>query len=215
MPATYGAIETTLSPARLKRYLPAADFDKHLALRLYVWNARICEALYLPLQLAEVAVRNAISMPVRKRFGDQWFINPRFCNLLPARHKNNLNSTVLKEATLLRPNPHQDNVVAGLEFGFWVSLMTSRFQNHIWINGIGQSFPGAQNSETRTTIHQKLDKMRRFRNLVAHHHAIFDRAPQPEIQNALHITKLVCADTHWLANETSRLSTVINQRPRN
>ncbi len=39
-PATLRAVEATLSPARLSRYLAAADGNLELALRLYIWNAR-------------------------------------------------------------------------------------------------------------------------------------------------------------------------------
>jgi hypothetical protein len=52
LPNTYDGIEETLSHARLARYLPAAraaNGDHHLALRLYIWNSRLCEAMYLPL----------------------------------------------------------------------------------------------------------------------------------------------------------------------
>lgn len=63
---TLDAIEATISPARLKRYIPTAKGDRQLALRLYLWNVRICEAFYFPLQTAEIAARNAIKKPVEK-----------------------------------------------------------------------------------------------------------------------------------------------------
>jgi len=214
IPATYDAIETALSTARLARYLPAAKGDKHLALRLYVWNARICEALYLPLQFAEVSTRNAISRPVKKRFGHGWFKNPKFCNLLPDRHKKNLSATVTKEGKRRGLNLNQDHIIAGLPFGFWVSLMTKSYQNHLWMNGIKGSFPGASKNVKCEEIYKKLDQMRHFRNAVAHQYAIFDRRPQKEVQNALEITQLICPETHWLSKETSKLSRIINQRPK-
>ena len=49
-----------MSPARLDRFVPAARGDRNHALRLYIWNARLCEKFYLPIQLAEVTMRNAI-----------------------------------------------------------------------------------------------------------------------------------------------------------
>lgn len=214
MPATYGAIEATLAPPRLARYLVAASGDKQKALRLYLWNARICEALYLPLQVSEVAARNAISIPVRKRFGNAWFENTKFLNLLPDRHKQTLGSAVSKERSRRKASLNQDHVVAGLSFGFWVSLMTKSYQNHLWGNGVRHSFPNAPKSETREDIYLKLDQMRHFRNSVAHHFAIFDRSPQNELHNAMTITRYVCTETHWLALETSRLSKTINERPK-
>ncbi len=214
IPTTYDAIEATLSAARLGRYRNAANNDKHLALRLYVWNARLCEALYLPLQTAEVAARNAIAKPVQKRFGDEWFQNPKFINLLPKRHKETLKNTEKKETKKCRYSPNQNDIIAGLPFGFWVSLMTRSYDKHLWVNGITQSFPNAPTTETRETIYKRLDQMRHFRNSVAHHFAIFDRGTQNEMKNALTITKYICLDTHWLLTQTTRLSQTINLRPR-
>lgn len=214
MPATYDAIETTLAPARLARYLHASSNNKHLALRLYVWNARICEALYLPLQFAEVSSRNTISLPVRKRFGEDWFNNSKFHNILPARQKETLKTTVSKESKRREGRLNQDHVIAALPFGFWVSLMTKSYQNHLWINGLNASFPNAEQTDTWETIYCKLDQMRHFRNAVAHQYAIFDKTPQKEMQNALGLISLICGETSWLASKTSNLSRVINERPK-
>ncbi len=214
IPATYGAIEATLSPARLGRYLTAADGDKQLALRLYVWNARLCEAIYLPLQFAEVASRNAISIPVQKRFGPAWYDNEKFINLLPDRHRQSLSSTVAKETKRRRGRLNQDHIVAGLPFGFWVSLMTKSYDKQLWANGVVQSFPNVEGGQNRQSIYDKLDQMRHFRNNVAHHYAIFDRGVQVELRNAMEITRLICSETHWFANEVSNVSRTINQRPR-
>jgi hypothetical protein len=60
----------------------------------------------------------------------------------------------------------------------------------------------------------RLETMRRFRNDIAHHAAIFDRSPQKEFQNMIHITGLICTNTRWLAKQLSRLQHVINERPR-
>lgn len=214
IPATYGAIETALSPARLGRYMTAAKGNKQLALRLYVWNARLCEAIYLPLQFAEVAARNAISIPVEKRFGATWYCNDKFINLLPARHKQSLSSTYAKEKKRRSGSLNKDHIVAGLPFGFWVSLMTKSYGNHLWANGVVQSFPNIKNKQDRQYIYDKLDQMRHFRNNVAHHYAIFDRGVQVELRNAMEITGLICSETQWFANEVSNVNRTINQRPK-
>jgi hypothetical protein len=214
VPNTLNSIEATLSSARLSRYLHAAKGDKQLALRLYVWNARLCESLYFPLQTAEVAVRNAIQKPVRKRFGSFWYREPKFMNILPKRMKNELAETVYKETARRGAALNEDHIIAGISFGFWVHLMTRSFDKHLWANGIGQSFPGADPKVDRETVYVMLNYMRNFRNDVMHHYAIFDRGPQAQFQNILQITKLVCPETHWLASHLSRVSQVINARPR-
>ncbi len=214
LPNTYDCIERTLSPARLARYLPASNGDKHFALRLYIWNMRLCEAMYLPLQTAEVSIRNAVQKPIARRFGDKWYENPKFINLLPPYMKEELKETNRKEFNKYGNNVTKDHIIANLNFGFWVTLMTKAYDKHLWINGVGQSFPNSTASDNRQAIHSMLDKMRDFRNEIMHHHRIFDRRPQAQFQNLIHTTKLICVETHWLMLETSTVSQVINSRPR-
>jgi hypothetical protein len=214
VPDTFSAIQRTLSPARLARYLPAANGNKHLAFRLYVWNARLCEAIYFPLQTAEVAARNAIQLPVGKRFGDRWFENPKFINLLPDRMKQELAECVRKEGKKRGLALTQDHIIANLSFGFWANLMTKAYENHLWVNGVKQSFPGIKPNDNRESIYSKLDEMRGFRNDIMHHYAIFDRSPQKRFKTVLEIIELVCSETHWLTIELSRVSKVINDRPK-
>lgn len=212
-PNTFDCIERSLSAARLARYLPAANGDKHLALRLYVWNARLCEAMYFPIQTAEVSARNAIQKPVGKRFGAQWYSSPKFINLLPQRMKDELRETVRKEQKKRGAALNENHIIANLSFGFWANLMTRAYDKHLWAVGVKQSFPGAGAHEDREAIYLMLDDMRSFRNEVMHHYAIFDRGPQAKFQNVLHITKLICAETHWFSSHLARVSQVINARP--
>jgi hypothetical protein len=211
---TFNQIEQTISPERLARYLPDALGDKQLALRLYLWNARISETFYFPIQTAEVAVRNAIKKPLEKKYGNQWYKEGKFTNLLSDYKKNEL-SKVIRLETGKRGEAvlTQNHIVAGLSFGFWVGLMASAFKNHIWVNGINQSFPNAKAEDDQKSIFNKLEKMRCFRNQIMHHYAIFDKKPQTEYQNILAISKLICDDTHWLIKRCSNVGQTLNKRP--
>lgn len=214
LPCALNTIEATLAPARLGRYTPAAGGDKHFALRLYVWNARLCEALYLPLQLAEVSCRNAIAVPVAKRFGALWFDENKFRNILPAQLRQTLDDTVRKEKKKRNLAFTPNHVIAALPFGFWVHLMAKPCDKQLWATGVRVAFPLAGGTDTRETIHARLERMRIVRNDVMHHFAVFDKGPQAEAQNARHLVGLVCSDTEWLAGQLSTFSRVINERPR-
>ena len=213
VPTTYSAVEAVLSPARLGRYLKAANADKHLAARLYFWNSHICQALYLPLQTAEVAARNAIVLPVRKRFGSDWFDNPKFHNLLAQHTKAELLDTVRRQKSKRSHVTTEDHIIASLTFGFWQHLMTSSYDKHLWANGIRYSFPNAPAAADRAHVFGLLDDVRLLRNDVMHHYAIFDHKPQARYQSVLTLTNYVCAETHWLMSELSQVSQVINDRP--
>lgn len=140
-------------------------------------------------------------------------MNQKFINLLPDRMRFELAETVRIERGKRGSALNGDHIIAGLSFGFWVSLMTSAFDKQLWMHGVQSSFPGASVDEDRRAIHVMLDDLRKFRNDIAHHVAIFDRSPQRHFQNALKITGLVCKDVHWLSAQVARVGQVINERP--
>ncbi len=213
VPTTLNAIELTISPARLGRYLPAAKGDKHSAVRLYVWNARLCEAFYLPTQFAEVAARNAIHKPVRARFSDNWYEKPAFRAILPPRLSAELNKVVLDERNNLKSIFSENDVVAGLTFGFWLNLLTSKYENHLWATGLKKYFPNIPKEIGRQDLYDRLNQLRIWRNKIAHHYAIFDRGPRHEIANTLDIINWICPETYWLAKELSSVERVLSRKP--
>lgn len=213
VPARFNAIETTISAARLARYLPEARGDKHLALRLYVWNARLCEAFYLPTQLAEVAVRNAIHKPVSLRFKAQWYSAVAFQSMLPPRLARELYNVVTEEQRLKRGSFSENHVIAGLSFGFWVSLLTNSYDKHLWATGMAKSFPHLPAGLTRQNVYDDVDRLRQWRNRIAHHNAIFDKSPRHELANTLKILSWICPETQWFANELSNVERVLSNKP--
>ena len=214
LPPVLNAIEQTLSPARLARFDESAEGNKHLALRLYVWNARLCEEFYLPLQLAEVAVRNAIHYTLTRRYGQNWFENSSITSQLLDRYQRELQMLVESLREKFRSGFSADRVVAGLTFGFWVNLLTARYENLLWQQGLQRSFPHIERSLGRRAAHAKIDQLRLFRNRVAHHYAIFDQSPTTEYRNIQEILSWVCPETVWLMRELANPARVIGARPR-
>jgi hypothetical protein len=149
LPVVYAEIEGSLSEVRLSRYMAAARNDKQRALRLYVWNARLCETFYLPIQIAEVAARNAVLKPLGRRFGQKWYEDPRLTAILPPRLEQELEDAVDKERRRHGGSLSSGHVVSALSLGFWVALMGTSYSNHLWHNGIRGSFPNATAAETR------------------------------------------------------------------
>ena len=69
----FPAIIAAMHDDRIDRYVPAAGGNQEDAFRLYLWNCALCEAFYMPLHFAEIAVRNAIHSRLTARLGEQWF----------------------------------------------------------------------------------------------------------------------------------------------
>lgn len=193
--------------------MPAAGYDRQLALRLYIWNIRLCECFYLPVQFAEVAARNAILKPLQKRFKTEWYQNRAFQNLLPPRLLLELNDAVSKERRKHQSALTEGHVVSALSLGFWVALMGASYDKHLWHNGVMTSFPHAAKHQDRAAIHLMLDDMRKLRNDIMHHAAVFDRHPQTRLHNVIAVISLISAHTGDYVTSLSRLNHVINQRP--
>jgi hypothetical protein len=213
-PSTFANVERAFSRARIGRFLPAANGDKQFALRLLVWNAKLCEAAYTPLQIAEVSLRNTLHSALILRYGVGWETQGRFTCNLTVRLKEELDSIIRKERATRGAAFTIDHIVAGLSFGFWVHLLTRSFDHLLWKSGIFPVFPNAPKGTTRIYTHEKVEQFRKWRNLIAHHYAIFDKRPVAEQSNIFEIVGWIDDDVGWLAKELSELSTVINKRPR-
>lgn len=201
-----------MSAARLARFTPATGC-KHHALRLYVWNARLCEEFYIPLQTAEICVRNAIADTLKRRFGPGWYSSPQVLGFLTEKYRAEVIEITRREQLRKSASFTGDHVVSGLSFGFWVHLMTSRYEKHLWQMGVARSFSYAPSTLDRDTAHAKVDQLRKFRNMVAHHYAIFDRWPLREYQNLETVLGWISPESVWLCRQLSSPPRVINRRP--
>jgi len=214
VPVVYAGIEATLSAARVGRYLAAAKGDKHLALRLYVWNARICEAFYLPLQLTEVVIRNHVHAGVLRRYGPDWPSKGAFACTLPSRLKGEMEGTIRKERVNHGTKLTINHVVAGLSFGFWTHLLTKNYDHLLWKGGVHHAFKSAPPELTREKLHTSVERIRAWRNRIAHHFAIFDKGPTAEYQHLLQVARWTDLELEWLIRELSHVSATIGRRPR-
>lgn len=77
-PAPEDALVACLSRPRLQSYLKRTDGDPPRALRFYEWNTELSAALYVPIQIFEVAVRNAVVKAVVEAYTETWYRDPRF-----------------------------------------------------------------------------------------------------------------------------------------
>jgi hypothetical protein len=89
MPEVLAGLEKTMSPVRLARFTPPGG-DKNYGLRIGVWNARLCQEFYIPIQFAEIAFRNGIHRRLQSAYGNDWHTNPRMAATLPQRHRTEL-----------------------------------------------------------------------------------------------------------------------------
>ncbi|RKQ96246.1 Abi family protein [Maricaulis maris] len=211
---TATAIQASLSASRLHKYLAAAKGDLPLAIRLYIWNSELSATFYSPIQIVEVAVRNAIAKRLRQRFGASWHSSPKFRNTLNNYQRTELTKAVSKETRQHRHNTTSEHIISALTLGFWTGLMSAQMDKQLWAGGIAMSFPHAPAQETRASIHQRLDSLRAFRNDVMHYRSIFDKSPRHQMQRLDNMLGYICEDSQFLLRHAHNLEAVISNKPR-
>lgn len=203
-------LQSSVSATRLQRYLAMANGDTAQALRLYMWNTALSEALYGPLQGLEITLRNKVHECLSRSFGAQWYDAPA-TGLLSAQQQQILEA----KQTLTRLGKSLDpgRVVAELNFGFWVGLFASRYENPLWRRHLRTVFVNAAAPFVRNDAHRVLNEIRFLRNRIAHHESILQRPLRAEHGMILTTIRWFCAATaDWVAHH-SRFDNVHATQP--
>lgn len=162
-------LEEALSLERFGRYLAWAEGDRARALDLYTLNTRLSEALYTPLQMLEVVLRNRIHAVLSVSVQPRWFEVPGF---LAVPHQNEQVVEVLAALARERKEPTPGRVVAALTFSFWTTMLGTSYEN-LWqtsLNRIGRREDGK--GLRRKDLSGPLTPIRLLRNRIAHHEPI-------------------------------------------
>lgn len=169
-------IEQGLSCERLGAYAVSQGTtppDSCATLARYLLNMALCESLYSPLQICEIALRNAIHRHCSNLMGqDDWYDHPKFTLTYWAagevtKAKNKITKEN-KQVTAAR-------VVAELQFGFWTSLFEAHYEQKTpFLPGAYKGvFPHLPKSlHKRKDRKADLETIRQLRNRVFHHERI-------------------------------------------
>lgn len=183
-------LRVALSHDRLEAYrLPAGASDLEMVTN-YFWNIDLSEALVPGLHSLEVALRSSIHAAFTRQYGtDMWFYQPGF---LDPNQVGQL-ATALRDAAKTSPLL-SGKIVAALNFGFWVALLSDRYQRPVWQPNSYQLlrdvFPhaGSNPAFQRHLVHNRLDKIRELRNRVFHYEAIWNRPDLRQQHAEIHET---------------------------
>ena len=209
----FPAIIAAMHDDRIDRYVPAAGGNQEDAFRLYLWNCALCEAFYMPLHFAEIAVRNAIHSRLTARLGEQWFDQQLLKNIIGDRQLHDLDDAVREERNRHGLLMNRHHLVSSLSFGFWQHLLTNRFQRLLWPRGMKDAFPNLPNAMQRSDVHDRIEIIRKWRNRIAHHKAIFDQGPTRKYQETIQLIHWVCHDVAQWVTDSARVSEAVALRP--
>ena len=141
-----GSLPGVISAPRFATYLTACGNDRARALELYEWNLATSAAFVVPLQITEVAIRNAVAGAIERVHGSDWPRSQGFRIALGKRKQGydpqkDLERTVrtLKRDKVYTPG----KVVAEARFAFWQEMFTARHDNAIWNSQLNIVLPNA------------------------------------------------------------------------
>lgn len=165
-------LETYFSADRLSRYFAYFPGNEQKAIYLYEANIAISEALYTPMSILEVALRNKINAELTRKYHRpdwyaEWYLHPVMRNAWPE-----INSAIRhlhEDHKSIAP----DKVIAGLMFGFWTSLFNDRYEKDLWAN-LRFIFPQMPKPiRQRKNISTPLNDIRRaLRNRIYHNEPV-------------------------------------------
>jgi hypothetical protein len=163
-------VQEGLAAERLGAYRLKDNADELTTLSRYLLNMALCESLYSPLQLSEVALRNAIHNALTRRAGnDQWFEQLDLTTWQKDKIEE-AKASLVERKKQLTPG----RIVAELTFGFW----TGFFNNAHSRTGLGPFIlkDVFERAPDELKGIKKMDKqwrkIRDLRNRVFHHERI-------------------------------------------
>jgi hypothetical protein len=202
----FASLERVISVPRLDSYRRNGE-DPKLTLCKYLWNVKLCESLYVPMQFLEVAFRNAAHWEIAKRCGTpDWLSNRhQFLHVDERRQIDEAEGALRAHGK----TPTEPYLVSELRFGFWTSLLDARY-DQLWPRIIAGVFPHMPRTiRTRREVSRLANRVRKLRNAALHHHSIWhwhDLREQHE--NIYTLLDYICASTARLARTTDRFKTV-------
>lgn len=166
------AIERIISIDRLQPYLKhhSNNFDKAVA--HYKANIEVSESFYPLLSILEIGLRNNIDYQLKRKFNDDnWYENPDFIRIVSRFQIDRVSearNSILREKKVITTG----KVISELSFGFWTSLLDSKFEKTLWKN-IRLAFPNCpKNIRKRKTMSSKFNGVRKLRNRIFHHESV-------------------------------------------
>jgi Abi-like protein len=205
------SLERSFSKKRLDGYRMQGGTDED-AIAKYVWNTLLCESLYPCFQILEVAFRNSAHTEIGIVVKDHsWLLNQ--IGILYPSEKEAIQSA-RKSVELTGKTPTENILVAEMKFGFWTSLLDSRYDK-LWHKIIAGVFPHMpKTTRTRGDAAKLMNTVRRLRNAALHHHSIWHWKDlnHQHAQMRLLISYL-CKSSDFLAQQIDRFPNVYSLGP--
>jgi len=199
-------LERSISPPRLKGYKMQGGSEED-ALAKCLWNTMLCESLYPGFQILEVAFRNSVHAEISRALADTGWLSKEH----PVFYKGELEAIrKAKESVGLKGRPlTEDILIAEMKFGFWTSLLDSRYET-LWHKIIAGVFPHIPKTiRTRGDVSKMMNAVRHMRNSALHHHSIWHWKDLKDQHNQMRLLiSYICKASDAIAAQLDRFPSV-------
>ena len=195
----YQEFEQLLSPARIGRFARAMNHDRQKTILLYRYNIYLSQRMFGVMHIFEIALRNKIDAHYRAHFQQTDWL---FQQSRAGGAFHGLRSASIIEAhyqKLLARNQYtHDRLISELSFGFWTTLF-DRSPFRAGGQKIHTIFTDRPVGINQRRINNELDKIRQFRNRIAHHQPLcFNANDEVDLSYPEERYRLILQYTHWL-----------------
>lgn len=156
----------------MQRYFALYPDNESKAIAHYKCNLQISEAMYVPLSIFEVTLRNALSRELEQMTNsNNWYAV--FVNTPELTTLNKYISQATKQISSRHETITPEKIIAELTLGFWVSLLNSEYERILW-KDLRRAFPFIPKTKRqRKYVSAPLNRIRAFRNRVFHNESIY------------------------------------------
>lgn len=214
-------IEEFVSTPRLTRYHDDGRTAEQ-AVRLYFWNHELASAFLGPLAILEVTLRNAMHEALSSKYGSEWILDNDLLPLLDD-DRANFDKTITRLRPILKIKNKElspDAVVGSSSLGDWVRLLekgkprssTYNYEKTLWEAALINAFSNNSDGWGRAQIHGEFNRIRSFRNRIAHHEPIFYRDLTGMMDDIINAASLIHHDAGEVIKHGHCLNTALNSR---
>lgn len=191
-------------------YLELAGQNKRDALALYEWSTRTAATAFEIVGHLEVLFRNALDKNLRAHFREESCGIPWF--LLPTPGGEHVAEAVTIVRERLRPQRKESRhqIVANLSFGFWAGLVGPKYEE-LWRESLYKAFPNS--SGRRKQVSTAVERVRKFRNRLAHHDSMINVDVPFEVRQILELAGYINADVATWLERRNEVMAAYAQRP--
>ncbi len=206
-------LEKTLSAERLKTYQSLAEKCKsgRNFEQLYSLNILYSKELYIILGALEILVRNSFNSAIAEYAGKKdWFD----LDLFQPLHKRQLNKAIEYLTDKKKGQYIFDDIVAHLNFGFWVHLCDRPYEKNLWNKSLYLCFPYLGQKPNRIDVQRRLNSALVLRNKIAHLEPIIKNEETliQEYRNVIQLLYAICPQTQEWFEKICNFEKIWNSR---